>query len=467
MGTERAGATVATNPSYGLRRRFSRDAAGRAESAAATRRYLPLPVVIFLVSLFTPWVFEFGSLRLSPYRLVLLVMVVPCLIKLFSGKAGRVGLADFALLGYCLWCATSLLVLHGFDTALQPSGILFVESMGAYALARCYICNATDFRRVFAVLFWCVAALLPFAIIEAVFGRNLLREISAHIAPIHASAYMGARWGLVRVQSVFEHPILFGVASGMILAPVYLVLGHGVPVFVRWTKTAIVAFASALSMSSGPLTALFFQVLLLAWNWLLGNYRYRWALLAGLLAMMWTTISLLSNQSVPAFLMSHFAFNSLSAYYRILIWDFGSQSVMNNPLFGVGLGEYKRPDWMTSSIDMFWLYHAILYGLPAGILMLLTFFGNALRVAWAQSDDPLIDTCKAGYLIAMIGFFLAGWAVHFWNGTYVLFLFLVGSGLWMLDVGPASTGRKGRRNDEARRPKHESVSRRAGLTNSI
>ena len=36
----------------------------------------------------------------------------------------------------------------------------------------------------------------------------------------------------------------------------------------------------------------------------------------------------------------------------------------------------------------------------------------------------------------MTGFFLAGWTVAFWDHAYVFFLFLMGSGVWMLDVRP-------------------------------
>ncbi len=38
-----------------------------------------------------------------------------------------------------------------------------------------------------------------------------------------------------------------------------------------------------------------------------------------------------------------------------------------------------------------------------------------------------------GFLGTMVGMFLAGWAVHFWNETYVLMMFLMGSGVWLLD----------------------------------
>src|SRR3954466_10503300 len=55
------------------------------------------------------------------------------------------------------------------------------------------------------------------------------------------------------------------------------------------------------------------------------------------------------------------------------IWEYGSASVLNNPLFGVGFGDWARASWMTSSADMFWLVNAMRHGLPAGLLIMSAF----------------------------------------------------------------------------------------------
>ena len=34
----------------------------------------------------------------------------------------------------------------------------------------------------------------------------------------------------------------------------------------------------------------------------------------------------------------------------------------------------------------------------------------------------------------MISFFVVGWTVHFWGKGYIWLLFLLGSGVWLLDV---------------------------------
>jgi hypothetical protein len=87
-----------------------------------------------------------------------------------------------------------------------------------------------------------------------------------------------------------------------------------------------------------------------------------------------------------------------------------------------------------ASIDNFWLFEAIRYGLPAALFMLVAFFSVFLAVAFRKGLDHRSDEYRTGFLIAMTFFFLIGWTVHFWDTAYVLFLFLMGSGVWMLDA---------------------------------
>ena len=41
---------------------------------------------------------------------------------------------------------------------------------------------------------------------------------------------------------------------------------------------------------------------------------------------------------------------------------------------------------------------------------------------------------RTGFLITMAAFFLVGCTVHFWDVAWVFFLFLMGSGVWILDA---------------------------------
>ena len=116
---------------------------------------------------------------MSVYRIVLLLMVLPCLGMWMAGKAGRIRIADIAVLLYSFWATLSLTVIHGLELSIQSSGIIFIETVGPYLLARCYIRDADDFYNVIQLLFRIVVLLLPFAVFEFVSGQNILRELFA------------------------------------------------------------------------------------------------------------------------------------------------------------------------------------------------------------------------------------------------------------------------------------------------
>src|SRR5580698_3486046 len=236
------------------------------------------PVFLFLIALIVPWVISLGPMRLSVYRIILLVMVLPCLVKWGTGKAGRIRGADFVILLFWFWLALSLIVVDGFDTAIKPVGFEFVETVGAYFLARCYVRDANGFYSVVQILFRIVVFLMPFALIEMVTGHNILRELFGAILPTNFYP-SEQRSGLTRVQSVFDHPILFGLCSGSILALTHLVLGYHSSMVRRSFRTLIVAGTALMSLSAGPMGAIATQAFLLSWNGLLRRVRTRWKIL--------------------------------------------------------------------------------------------------------------------------------------------------------------------------------------------
>jgi hypothetical protein len=60
--------------------------------------------------------------------------------------------------------------------------------------------------------------------------------------------------------------------------------------------------------------------------------------------------------------------------------------------------------------------------------------GIFLAVGFKKGLDDKITAYRTAFLIAMTGFFLVGCTVHFWDAAYVLLLFPMGSGVWILDV---------------------------------
>ena len=191
-----------------------------------------------------------------------------------------------------------------------------------------------------------------------------------------------------------------------------------------------------------PTTALFVQCVLIGWDNALRAIRLRWAMLGAGILSLYVAVSVGSNQTFFAFFVHYFAFNKETGWDRIRIWHYGWISVRNHPLFGIGHNEYERPEWMESSIDMFWLYKHLTFGIPTGVLMLFIFLATVVPTILKTNLTGRLDAYRMGWLFAMGGFFVVGWTVHFWNATYVLFLFLLGSGAWLTEVGPGAGGTK-------------------------
>lgn len=420
--------------------------------AKAPKNKLHWAVSLLLLSWVMPFIIYAGPVRLSPYRITLLVLFFPCMVWLARGRAGRMRVPDILLVLFAIWCVVSLGVVNDFNTALQTGGIQALETLVPYFLARCCIRNERDFLALARVLTGIVVALLPFAIFETLTGRNLYLEVASHILPSIGVADKDPRWGLRRAQLFFEHPILMGVCCGSVLALTHMVVGRDLSVTRKWMVSIATALTATLSLSSGPLTGILVQIALMAWNRLFGWLRASWLLLAASIGLGLMAVSLFAKRPLLHILMS-FAFEPDSAFFRLLIWTYGTLSISNHPWFGVGTGAWDRPAWMGPSIDMFWLYNAIIYGLPAGLLMLGFFATVVMSVVGVRNLSPLQHDYRVGYLVGMASFFLTGWMVHFWNGTYVFFLFMAGAGIWLCDAtgtqeGPAS---RRRRSSEAAR----------------
>lgn len=406
---------------------------GSAQTASG--RVLAFPVILFMISLVLPFFLHIGPLLMSVNRLVLAAMVVPCSVIWMRGRAGPVRTADIALLLMCAWILISFLVVEGPGVAIEASGIRFIETIGAFLLARCFIRDASSFRAIVLVLFRIIAIMLPFALYETLTGHNVLLEFANRFWPAGGDVWKEPRWGLDRVQGVFQHPILFGVFCGSATALVYYVLGYKASGITRSFKTALVAGGVLLSFSSGPLTALIVQLSLIGWDRLLSSVRRRWAILTGGVLSMVVALELAANRSTPELFISYFAFDKWTASNRLRIWDYGSLSVANHPFFGIGRNEWERPYWMSSSMDMFWLVSAVRNGLPAALLLQLAFFSLFLSVAFKSGLTDRVARYRTGYLICMLGLYLGGWTVDYWKTIYVLFIFLLGSGAWILDAG--------------------------------
>lgn len=406
-------------------------ARGRARQAAAKPAW---QVRLFLGALAVPWIIPVGPLNLSVYRIVLLASLFPCIIAWLRGGAGRIRAADIALLLFALWSDLALIHAHGLGGAAQPAGILFVETMGAYLLARCYIRDAEAFRGMVAFMARLVILLLPFALFEWLTGYKPLLVAFGTVFPTVDSTLMSPRMGFWRVQGPFEHSILFGTVCGSLFSLTALVLGRSMSWLPRLLLAGTVGFTAALSMSSAPIAGLALQGALMTWNAALKSFPGRWKVLWGLVLVAYLVVEFGSNQTPIAFYISKFTFDGETGWYRMFIWQYGSASVLAHPLFGIGQADWARPAWMASnSVDNFWLLIAMRYGLPAVTLLAAAFLFVMFSVSGRKLQDDTVEAYRIGYLLCLASFAIVGCTVHFWTAPYVWLMFLLGSGAWLLE----------------------------------
>ena len=362
----------------------------------------------FLVALILPVYFDIGTLRLSPFRLLLLIMFVPMLLTVLSGKVGRVRAIDICFILLGVWIAIAMTVNHG-STQIAFTGITVVELVGGYLVGRCFIRNSTDYRLFFRYFFYCLVFMLPFVILEQITQKPLLNQLLGAVLRTHADYSGERRLGLNRVQGFFEHPILYGMFCSLGIANFYFLTAS---LTKRLAMTGFATFMTAMAVSTAPLLSIVLQFGLIAWDKIT---KGKWLLLTGLAAAAYVVIDLLSNRSPFHVLVTYGTLKQGSAYNRILIWEYGTQNVAKHPFFGLGLADWERPFWMVASVDNFWLLTAMRYGLPGFGLMAVGLATMIWAITWRKDLRADDATCRIAYMVALTGLFLVLGTVHVWG----------------------------------------------------
>jgi len=372
---------------------------------------------------------------MSVYRIVLLIFLFPAIFALFSGKVGRVRMTDIVVILICFWSSLSYFVVHGVEPMIERVGIFWVETWGSYLIGRVYIRTPDAFLKMSKLLFWIAIALIPSTLIELQTDRNVLIEFFDKFGDSYTNQSKEQRMGFDRVQGPFSHPIHFGVFFGCLLGLTFYVVGYHLSWIGRIVRTTLVALIGACALSSGPITAITVQVFLILWDRVFFFLRSRWKILLILSGIAYVIVDFLSNRTPFEVFIGYFALNAATAYGRILVWVWGTKSIWENPIFGIGLsGDWDRPWWMnSSSVDMFWIVPGMAHGIPAWILWFILFFGAFIPIALRKIENDRVHNYRVGYLCSMFGFFAVGWTVHFWDSIFAFLPFLLASGIWILD----------------------------------
>lgn len=389
----------------------------------------PLACLGFLLSLIIPFKFYAGSLLLSPYRVYLLVTFMPCLFRLISGKAGRVSIFDGLIFSYGVWVILSLSFHLGAGGGLESGGILAVELIGAYLLARSTVRTHADFRNLFTAIRMIMLVLFPILLLEAVTGKNVFG-----FPGLGAGA---KRMGLYRAQGPFPHAIHFGMFAASSMA-IQVALTQSYGTGRKLASRVMCGLMVVFSVSSGALATMTVQLGLLAWRSVFLRKTNKWVLFLLFLGFLYVAVALTASRPPIRVALTYLTFSAHTAYNRLTIFEYGKMDVINNPVFGIGFGVWSKPSWMHSdSMDNFWLVCAVRYGAPALIFLAGGIFLILMKVGKSQVQDGRRLSLNSAWVISMVGIVIGGTTVHFWNELYVFFGFLVGTGVCLGRPAPA------------------------------
>ena len=282
------------------------------------KRHLPLPILALVLSFATPpeLSLDLGGLRLSPYRVVVIGMLFPCLYRLVSGVAGKANLADYLMFFHCCWVMLALINYAGVAQGLESGGIYLCEALGGYLIARCLIRNSEQFVATARLMVGLVVVMMLVAAVESVSGNHFIRDASRAVFGGPPLPFIEPRLGLHRAFTSFDHPILYGIFCASTLGmAVYLPKGNKRRLF-RSAGPAVSIVATFFSLSSGAFSALGVQIFLVGWDTVTRGIAGRWHLLMGIIGVFWTGLTLASNRGPVKVFLTYFTFSPGTGYNR-------------------------------------------------------------------------------------------------------------------------------------------------------
>jgi len=404
----------------------------------------PTLAALFYIALIMPLEFSVvvGGLRLSPYRVLLLLIIVPLLLQLLQARRQRANVVDGLVAAHAFWAVLALTAYGGVAQGLESGGIYVVESLGAYLLGRMTITNAKEHEALLRFMITVLCVMAAFTIPESLTGQHIIREAARALAGGPGLPVIEPRLGLDRAFGSFDHPILYGVFAASTFAAAYYVINREKLNAKTIALLMMIGGSTFISLSAGPFVGLACQAGLLAWDKITKGIGLRWTALVSIFLMFWFAVSLASNRSPIKVFITYLTFSPESAYNRILIFDYGSAEVMRHPLLGIGFGDWIRAPWMSDSMDNFWLVTAVRCGLPALLLLVAAIVTLAIRQARASASDRDLNRHRMAWLTIIIGFSVSGVTVHFWNALFAYFFFLLGTGSCIAQpVRPPGPGR--------------------------
>lgn len=387
-------------------------------------REVPGPIFFMLILLLVPSEvsINIGSVLLPVYRIGLLLLAPIAAFRYLFGPAPSSWLADVGILFSAIWVGVSLANHYVLSQVIEPTGLWWVEALVPYLAARAWLINP---RTVTATLRLIAIIVCPLGLVGLAGSILHIDPVDSVVLPMlgRSQTQYGHRMGMQRVSLMFLHPIHWGVFAAVAFTATTTLFRGTMNKLLRCI-TCMCAIVS--SLSSGALAALTVQMGLIAWNRIMANSRYRWGILLATLGLIYVVIDFASTRDPMRVAFTYLTFSSHTAYWRMIIWEYGSAEALRHPIFGIGFEEWERPSYMYSgSMDNFWLVIAVRHGIPTFLGFCLIAFVPLIKGYRKLAREGSSPTTEA-YLFALTGLVISACTVHYWLALLVFFTFFCG-----------------------------------------
>lgn len=419
-------------------------------------KYFWVPVTLLLLVLL-PTQFYIGSLLMTPLRLFLLIMTPILTVKLLKGDFGKLVVPDYCMVLFCFWLALSI-GYHRPAMVVTFAGSTGMLIFGGYLCGRGGIRNAADFRGLANIVMIIAAILMPMGIYEAVWHQpSLILTLLSDIPffETYADSPYCCRLGMSRAQTVFIHPIHFGIYCAMGLAIFYLSnIGHLNPV-IRVLGAIFVIAACVSSVSSGPLIMISFQTLMIGYAIVFYKMKLQWKLFLWTSLVGWILLELNTTKIAFFRLAEMLAFSPGNAYTRQIMIDVGIGLVKRFPLLGQGPGPWPLPHWMrySSSIDNYWLVLAGAYGMPAFLAAMTAIVYGLVKAGGDRlKKGSDLYWCRLSWSFLMVSLMIALATVFVWASLLAVVYCMVGAGMFLIHANEPDAAEEPEAETSGRRP---------------
>ena len=375
-------------------------------------------IAVLLLSLIVPtqYSIEVFELRLSPYRIVLILSSIQVLDRYFRRTKKSIAdlwvfVASFLMLG-------SMLFNHGLS-ALPFGSSLMLETLIPYLIGRVFLNSVEALNKFISVYFISLSIIFVPVMIEFISGANLLMGTN--------STQHEMRFSFYRSFGPFDHPILFGIYAAAGVGLIHVLLEKFL------TKYVISISCALCSLSSAAYLMVVIQLFFL-WSKKIATYKIK--TYAILFVIIYIAIDLYSQRSPLAVLATYLSLDKETAYFRLLINENAIENVKQNPFLGIGLSDWNRPSWMPYSIDNFYLVLAVKHGVFATLSVLIVML-LALKSTYAISDEKI----GVAFRMLLISMAIALFTVHIWNSVYVFFWIILGLSINLQYIDNRSIGK--------------------------